>query len=98
MPKTRAEIFNESRPEITEAEVARAAKADRAVASFNALPIATDATHIGALAVKFLLGDGTTPVVILDPLACSTLRLLVEALDAASWRATLTTPPGETQH
>ena len=98
MQKTRGEIFDERRPTLTEGEVAHAARADRVVVSFNALPVLTDPSHIGALGVKLSLGDGTTATVIMDPHACTTFRMIVEALDAAQWRASVSAPPDATQH
>jgi hypothetical protein len=98
MQKTRGELFDERRPNLTEAEIIEAAKAAKVIDSFNCLPVMTAPISIGALAVKFLLGDGTTTVMILDPHACATLRMTIEALDASGCRATITTPSGETQH
>jgi hypothetical protein len=95
--KERSDLFDENRPEVSDAEIVKAAKGDRAVLSFGAFPVTKDSTIIG-LALKFLFDKKKTEVVLIDRYAANVLRLLLEELERADWKATQTTPPGETRH
>ncbi len=95
--KERNELFDENRPEVSEAEIAKAAKGDRAVISFGSFSVMKDSSIIG-LAIKFLFDKKKTEVVLIDRYAANVFRMLVEELERADWKATQTTPPGETRH
>ena len=94
MAKTRAELFADGVPSLTEADVQRALETDRFLVSFDTLPVPTSDGEIPLLAVKFALGDGTTTTVLLDRYAAGLLASVVNHLQAGSWKVTETIPSG----
>lgn len=98
MTDDRDELFNSRRPEITDADVRKAAETDRAVVSLGFLPVIGKDSHIVSLAIKHAFKTETGETVLLDRYSASVLMLVLQELEKADWRATQTTPPGQRPH
>jgi hypothetical protein len=98
MADSRADEFNRKRPQVTETDIIKAAAAKRVVVSFNAFPVAPKPPNVEAMAVKFLLGDGKTVTLLVDPFACDVLRQMGETMNKATWKVTVASQPPQKLH
>jgi hypothetical protein len=86
MSKTRAELFEEHIPSLTEADL-EAAGASKVVLSFETLPVHAEPAEASMLGIRFVLDDGGQPTLLLDRFACQLLHQTIERLNASNWRA-----------
>lgn len=86
MDKNRADLFDAQRPSLSEDEIAEAMLLNHRVISVEMLPVMSTPTEIGALAVKFALGDGTSTVLLLDAHVCEAVAGIVNDLSAVRWQ------------
>ena len=94
MDESRADVFDEQRPNISEADIETAARATRIVASWGVFPVVDADSNIVSLAIKFALLNGTSETVLLDRYGALVLRQLLETLDKAQWKGAQISPPG----
>jgi len=98
MVRTREDLFNEKSPDVSEQEIVEAARDKRIVVAFGSHTMIVRRPRIDSMAVKFVLENGSSTVLLLDQHVCEVFRLMAEALNAAKWRATQLSPPGQKPH
>ena len=91
--KTRAEIFEEHLPTLTEKDIEQLGSGVT-VLSFETLPLLTEPSEAGFLAIRFALGDGAQATVLMDRFACNLLRAVVDLLNSADWKVSQVPPDG----
>ena len=91
--KSRPELFQEDRPDISDQDAGEAAKNGRVVVSFNAHPVLDQERKIVAMAIKWKLGDDSTETILIDRYSADILMLLLERLEENDWKGTNLVPP-----
>ena len=86
MTKTRAELFEANIPILTEQDL-ETAGADKAVISFETLPVHAEPAESSMLGIRLVLGDHSQVTLLIDRFACDLLRQTVERLNSANWKA-----------
>jgi hypothetical protein len=83
----RGKAFFEFEPIVSDDDIKRALDNEVAVLSLRGKPVPDPKGSgiIQFLAVKFALSDGTSTTVLMDRMAASVLRKLVEAADSINW-------------
>lgn len=95
MMSARGDSFEEHKPLISDADVMASAKAGHIVSSWNSKPVMGDETHIKSLAVKFAFTGADSKTLLFDRYSLVVLRMLLETLEKADWRATQVAPRGK---
>jgi hypothetical protein len=91
--KSRPELFQEERPDISDQDAVEATKKDRVVVSFGAHPVLVQEGKIAAMAIKWKLRDGSTETVLIDRYSADILLLLFARLEENDWKGAILVPP-----
>ena len=98
MPKTeRGKEFGERRPTLSDDEIAAAHSQGRSVLSFKARNLQTSEESIGMIAIKLVLANGASEIVIVDQLDARLLHAHFDMANKTGWK-TETAALGTTRH
>jgi hypothetical protein len=91
--KSRKQAFDESVPEMTDAEIEDALKAGRVAVGFRGEPVMITQKEIGFIALKFAVAEGDTQVLLLDQFAARVLHKLIGTANELDWKSDSLMPP-----
>jgi hypothetical protein len=83
---TRKQAFEETKPQISNAEIQAALSEGHAAISFAGEPVMLDQEEIGFIALKFAVLGGDTRVVLFDQFAARVLGKLIDTANKADWK------------
>jgi hypothetical protein len=85
--KSRKEAFDDSVPDMSDAEISDALKAGRVAIGFRGEPVMLTENEIGFIALKFSVLEGDTQVLLLDQFAARVLHRIIETANNLDWKA-----------